>query len=386
MGVAADISGAPGGVEVAQSSIVDSATAVHEILDQIRADEAVFSFVFFGPTHDAEVVAKAQADRVGARGVAGSTAGELSGAGFTHGGMVGLALHGAHVRAASTVVQSLGSLSLMPVTNIAQDLARRIGRRAEELDPSRHMWLLLFDGLSGKEDFLTPYFARHAPRIPIVGGSVADDGEFERASLIFDGHVYEDAATVVLIEYSRPFELLHHTHMEFTEHSFEVTNTARSGRLLMELDGRPAREVYAEALGVKPCELTLELTGHRPFGYRFKGRPFPCSVMTAVEEGLLLAYSVQLGDTLHLLRPTDLVGRTRAEMRAAIDKLGARGGEPRAGLLFNCFGRYLEARFDGTVEPLAEALHQLPICGLNTYGEQFAARHMNHSLTGVLFG
>lgn len=378
---------APGDeIEIGFSGRDYTPDAIADVLAQVRADEAALVLVFYGPTHDERAVASALRTCNASCAIAGSTAGELSCAGFTQGTMSAVALHGPHVRAASTVVTQLRTMSLMPIPALAQSLARQLGRRLTDLSPRHHTWLLLFDGMSGREDFFTPYFARHAPKLPIVGGSFADGGSFDRTTFVADGRVRTDAVCVLLLEYERPFELLHHTHMEFSRHWHRVTKTRDGGRTLVELDGRPARDVFAAALDVDPADLPLAVTGRHPFGYRFKGRPFPCSIMRAGEEGFLLAYSVQVGDQLNLLQPVEMVQKSRDTVAETTQRLVARGGEPRAALLFHCLGRYLEAKSEGTIEPLFEALAQAPLCGLNTYGEQFGARHMNHSLTGIIFG
>lgn len=379
-------SAVPQPVEIFHSKAQDTRVAVEETLDGVRADTAKLTLLFYSPAHDARIVSEVCGRRIGSRGVAGSTAGEITSTGFHHGTMVAIALHGSGVRAATTLIPRLDEMSLIPVGNIASELAARIGRDVEDLDPTRHIWMMLFDGMSGQEDFVTPVFATHSPRLPLVGGSFGDEDQFGRVSLAFDGRPYSGAGAIVLLEYDRPFQLLHHTHLEFSEHWFEVTRTAQGGRVLLELDGRPAKEVYAETIGVGVDELDLDVTGHNPFGYRFKGRPFPCSVMVTLDEGLFLAYSVQVGDTLNLLQPVNMVGKTRTVVRGAIGDLEKRGGTPRAMLLFHCLGRYLEGRHDDLLDPLFAALNQLPLCGLNTYGEQFGSRHMNHSVTGILFG
>ncbi len=373
-------------VEVSHSTDTDTRAAVDAVLDAVGADSAALTLLFYSPRHDARVVAEVLGRRVGRRGLAGSTAGEITSSGFHHGTMTALALRGPDVRASATLLPRIDDMSLIPVSNIASELAAGIGRDVGELDPRRHIWMMFFDGLSGQEDFVTPVFATQAPRLPLIGGSFADEAQFGRVSMAFDGRPYSGAGAVVLLEYDRPFQPIHHTHLEFTDDWFEVTKTARGGRVLVELDGRPARAAHAEALGLTADQLTSQIAQHHPFGYRFKGRPFPCSVMLPLDDGLFLAYSVQVGDRLNLLRPVEMVAKTKHVVGQAITDLEARGGSPQAMLLFHCLGRYVEARNDGIVQPLFDALNQVPLCGLNTYGEQFGARHMNHSVTGILFG
>ena len=374
-------------VRVATSAARDTRTAMGAVLDELGADDAVLTLLFHSPSHDAKVVAEILAARTGERSVAGTTAGEISSLGFAHDTITGIAFHGSHVRAAVGVIPRLSHLSLVPVRHLAVDLAERLGLDPAELDPASHAWLLLVDGLSGQEDLVTPFFARFAQHLPLVGGSLADEDQFDTVILSHDGQTYSDAAAVILLEYTRPFELIHHTHMEMTEHFFEVTRVSQGGRVIEELDGRTAVEAYAAALGIEPEDVTIEVTGFHPLGRRFRGRAFPCSIMQPLPDGSFhMAYSVQHGERLHLLEPVDMVEKSAAVMSEALDRLHARGATPQAALLFNCMGRYIEMQTCDLVDPVFEALHQAPLCGLNTYGEQFATMHMNHSLTGIVFG
>ena len=372
-------------VRVASSQAQDTELAMQEVLAAVGAASASFSFVFYSPAHDAEVVAS-QLEPFGVRAIAGSTAGEIGPGGFMHGGISAVALHGPHSRAAVRILPHLADFSLLRASGLAAELARDLGHTVDQLDPNRHIWVLLLDGLSGREDFFTPFFATHAPRLPLVGGSFGDDFQFGRVTLAHDGRVHASAGAVLLLEYDRPFEVIHHTHLEFTENWYEVTDTENGGRLLTGLDGQPAVEVYASGLGVSPEELAPEVTSLHPFGYRFKGRPFPCSIMRSQGIGLHLAYSVQRGDRLNVLRPVALVEKSKSAIAAPIESLRARGAAPHAMLAFHCLGRYHEAEHLGVVSELFDAMNQLPIAGLNTYGEQFGSRHMNHSLCGILFG
>jgi hypothetical protein len=110
--------------------------------------------------------------------------------------------------------------------------------------------------------------------------------------------------------------------------------------------------------------------------------------MRANDDGsMLLAYGVQVGERLTLLEPTDLVESTAKALEAAVDDFKHEAGHgPESILTFHCLGRYREANRLGVVGPLFDALNVAPIVGLNTYGEQYGAMHMNHSVTAIMFG
>jgi hypothetical protein len=375
-------------VRVGVSHRADTAEAIDELLDQLHADRASFTFVFFSPDHDARTVSRRLDKRVGPRGVGGTTAGELSNLGFSHGTISGMSLHGDHVRVAADVIPNLDELSLLPLVHLPDEFARRLGHTKEDLEPSRHTWMLLSDGLSGNEELLTPFFMQSAPETNLVGGSLGDESRHERVELVYHGRTYTNAAALLLLEYDGPFEILHHNSLEFRETQLEVTSVSRSGRVLNELDGRPAAEAYAEAIGLEPEALTPSIMASNPLGFPFRGRPFTCSIVARLKGGRLqTGNAVHPGDTLRLLGSDDLVGSTRRYVSKALDDFESDWGTPAQGALyFNCVMRYIESRAGEEAEELSRALNQVPMAGLNTYGEQWDAIHTNHSLTGMLFG
>ncbi|MBA2665368.1 MAG: FIST C-terminal domain-containing protein [Bradymonadaceae bacterium] len=376
-------------VVVASSTLVDTAAAIEEVLDALEAEAAALTFVFFDRCYDAEIIARVLDRRTQERGIGGTTAGEISNAGFRTGSITAMSLHGEDVRASVEIVAQLRRLSLVPLVSLPHKLAEGIGRSLDELSADRHMWISLIDGLSGKEDLFVPFFVQAARRVPLIGGSLSDGEHFCQVFLVHHGRVYSDAAAVVLLEYPYGFQPIHHTHLVFSEHWLTVTRVSEGGRVIEMLDGMPAHLAFAHAMGVSPHQVTTGLTGRYPLGYRFRGRPFPYSIMQTRDDGSFgMAHSVQVGERLNILMPQDLTDQSARAIEEAIGQLEQQtpGRQPQALLLFNCLGRYFEAKAQGMVGELFEAIHQAPVCGFNTYGEQFTSMHMNHSLTGVVFG
>lgn len=374
-------------VRVASSAEPDTASAMRALLQQLGAESAKLTLVFYGANHNATVLAR-ELDRVaGGRGVAGSTAGELNSTGFARGSISGISFHGSGVRAAVEVIPQLRELSLIPIVHLPGKLARGIGRSKGELNPQRHLWLFLLNGRSGKEDLLTPFFMNAAPRVNLVGATLSDGKEDRDARLVHHGRVYRDAAATILLEYDGPFEPFHNVHVEMTDICLEITRTSRDGRHIERLDGQPALTAYARALGVDPEQLDAALLATHPLGYRFRGQPMPVSIAGLGADGALrVGATVQTGQILHILKARELVETSRQCIQSAIERVREGGNTPEALLIFNCRQRHCEAAQTQQVDALAQALTQVDVCGLNCSGEQFGTMHLNHSMTGVVFG
>lgn len=377
-------------VQVASNAHPDTKTAIDQLLEELDAANAALTVVFYGARHDDLTIARALEPVTGARGVAGTTAGELNSQGFAHQTMSGIAFHGSGVRASVELLPQLKELSLIPVVHLPERLCRGIGRQKSGLDPRRHLWLFLFNGESGKEELLTPFFMNAAPRVNLVGATLADGSHGVRARLVHDGRVYRDAAVIVLLEYAGAFETFHDTHVVMTPRRVEVTRVRRDGRHIMQLNDKPALDVYAEALGIAPEAVTPAVLAMHPLGYRFRGQPFPISIgQIGAERSLRVGSTVQAGQRLHILDAQNLVASSERCIDEVVERV-APAANPNASLdallIFNCRLRHIEARETGQLAALTRALCKGPVCGLNSNGEQFATMHLNHSMTGVAFG
>jgi hypothetical protein len=166
-----------------------------------------------------------------------------------------------------------------------------------------------------------------------------------------------------------------------------VTEAEPTRRRVSRIDGYPAIEVLARVAGFDEAKLRAEplvLLGAEPVVFGFVAGPtiFMRSVMTVIGDNLLLAGSLEEGTIIYPMRPGDLVDETRRGIEAALRTVE----QPEGLLLFNCGGRMWEATSQGRVAELARAMLPIRGAGFTTYGEQFRAVHLNHTLTGLVFG
>jgi hypothetical protein len=255
--------------------------------------------------------------------------------------------------------------------------------------------------------------------VPVAGGSSADnalDGSWKQ----FTGEgVYNDAVVVSTLFPSTEIMFAFHSGYEPTDAKGLITKTggyeatgnkgiatATSQRTLLEIDGRPAAEVYNEWTGRLINDMLgkaghiLELTTLHPLG-RVAGHigevPFfqlchPDSVTP--ENGLTLFADIAAGDEIVLMRGTVDSLITRAG-RVAISAMETHmaGPEDVAGaLVVYCAGCMLtvQDRLGEVVDSIREALPGVPFLGTFTYGEQGCFlnggnRHGNLMISVLLF-
>ena len=140
------------------------------------------------------------------------------------------------------------------VTGIGSDIAgsgRELARRAMDAaggDRSPHSALLvLADGMAGDmQDLLTGMYRVTGARVPVVGGAAADDRTFSGTYVFFGDEVMQDAAVAVWIGSEQPLRVI--AGRGWQPQTLPMLVTRVNGAVVEEIDGRPAAEVFTEAV------------------------------------------------------------------------------------------------------------------------------------------
>lgn len=255
--------------------------------------------------------------------------------------------------------------------------------------------------------------------VPVAGGSSADnrlDGSWKQFTA---DAVYSDAVVVTALFPSTEVMFAFHSGYEPTDAKglitkaggYEATGnkgiaTATNQRTLMEIDGRPAAEVYNEwTEGLIGGMLgkgghILGLTTLRPLG-RVAGHigevPYfqlshPDSV--TAENALTLFSDMAAGDEIVLMRGTvdSLITRAGRVATAAMETHRANPEDVAGALVVYCAGCMLtvQDRLGEVVASIRDALPGIPFLGTFTYGEQGCFlnggnRHGNLMISVLLF-
>ena len=184
------------------------------------------------------------------------------------------------------------------------------------------------------------------------------------------------------------------------------TVSKAEGRTLLEIDGRPAAQVYNEWSGGKYSDVVssggnvLARTTLHPLARevgKVGGVPYyQLSHPDAVtEQGALSLFTdIAEGDDIVFMEGTEdsLVSRAGRVAAAALDTYDANVDDIAGALVVYCAGCMLtvQARMDEVVAGLREALPGVPFLGLFTFGEQgcFVGgenRHGNLMISVLLF-
>jgi hypothetical protein len=366
----------------ARSAQTDSALAASELVAGLGAADPTCIVFFAAHEHDGAVLGGALKGRFPrARVIGCSSNGEFCDRGYGKGGAVAIALGPDKVRRAAVALVSLADGVEAGVVRAAASLSRELGADLRELSPERYAGLALLEGATGREEEINAALGNVSPIVSFVGGSAGDNITFSTTWVFADGEHGTDACALMVLELLVPHVILKTCNYVETEQTTTVTKV--SGRIVLELDGRPAAERYAELIGAAPDKLGFGDFMAHPLGLMIDGEPWLRSGVKVVDGGgLFFACSMLEGTQFHLMKGVDLVEDARAKLAAAAAALG---GPPGGAIFFNCAYRMIEAQVRGSEAAYHALLSTLPHVGLHTNGESYIG-HINQTLTGLLLG
>ncbi len=304
-------------------------------------------------------------------------------------GVVGLGLYGDWVRAGIGVATDLSGAALTHSHDAVHRAAAALGTSADALEPGRHVAITMVDGRYDREEAFCIGTAAAAPRIRFVGGCTSTDlahGDGAsprtsmRTSVWVNGEVLTDAGVVVVLESDQPFHAVTSAHLVPTE--LKTVVTAVSGRVIEQLDGRPAAPRLRQLIASIGDRLDEPRPTHA-FARYINGVPYVRSLHEISGDHLVLTCAVEPGHVLRIMQPGDLLGTTRRDLATATTRVG---GSIAAFLAFSSTGRHDEAVARGTDRELAAAYAACNAVGFHTPSEQSGMLLVNHTLTGLAIG
>jgi hypothetical protein len=257
---------------------------------------------------------------------------------------------------------------------------KHYGVSSHELDPSRHVGIVLVDGLCRREEALMDRIG-DLTMVNFIGGSAGDDFQFRQTQVYANGRAYTNAAVMALVRPLIPFTFVKTQSFVPLDRKLLVTGANEEAREVISFDGKPAAQAYAEALGVTTDEIPSRLK-HNPLGLIMDdGVPFVRSPQRIQGNSMIFYCGIRQGMELSLLEATDIISDTRAALDEARAKIG-----PLSGLIsFNCIMRIQELEQNGLTGEYGELFRDIPTAGLGTYGEQFIG-HISQTATMLVFG
>lgn len=346
----------------------------------LGAEPLAVLFLFVSPDADLAALAARLAAVFGALPVVGcTTAGEITGQGYSEGGILAVGLPASLYAATPLVIPDLGRIE-------PEALIGKLIRARQGLQRARPGWegefaFLLVDGLSVREDELAASLARGLGPVPLFGGSAGDGTRFRATHVLAGGQVLRNAAVVTLVRTAARVKVFSLDHLRPTERRMVVTEADPARRIVRQINAEPAAREYARLLGKDPGQLDTFTFAAHPVVVRIGGTHHVRAIQQVHPNGDLVFFSaIDEGVVLTLAEPSDMV----THLARALEGLVAEGqGAAPAILACDCILRRLEAQEKQQAGAVSALLRRHGVVGFSTYGEQLNAMHVNHTMTGV---
>jgi len=366
-------------VATAFSVSADPVAAVAEVRTGLSSVDPALVLAFSSPALAPDVVASKLASAFPGARVAGCTsAGEIVSGHMLKGSLVAMAFDAAHVP--DLDVQVVRGLSGgVDVSAAFAGFAEHFGQSVASMPLSDYVGIVLVDGLSGAEERLMEAIGDRT-NVVFVGGSAGDDVAFKQTHVFADGEALSDAAVLILMKPGVGFSVLKTQSFVPTSATLVATKTDEAAREVLEFDGRPAVEAYAEAVGLPAANASDGFMGH-PVGLMSGDEPYVRSPQQVLDNGAIRFYcNIVQGMQLSVLDSTDIIADTREMLSGAEADMSGMS----ALVNFNCILRTLELDSKGLSGAYGDLFTAIPTVGFSTYGEQYFG-HINQTATMLAF-
>ncbi len=361
-------------MQVAQAPVSDPGALDH-IVSALGPGPFALVMLFISPSGDAQALATQAAKLFPGINVIGcTTAGEISGKGYTEGEIVAIGLPAALFAVETIFVPDLNHL---PREMLVSDMIRarqRLARTRPEWDGE--FAFLMVDGMSLREDELTSALSLGLGPVPLFGGSAGDGLRFRETRVLHNGQAHRNAAVLTFVRTACAVRVFNLDHLVPSDVRMVVTEADPSQRIVRQINASPAAPEYARLLGKDPTQLTTFTFAAHPVVVRIGGRHHVRSIQRMAANGDLVFFSaIDEGLVLTLAEPMNMVTHLQTEL----DRLG----KPAAILACDCILRRIEAEEKQMFGQISSVLQSHNVVGFSTYGEQMGALHVNQTMTGV---
>jgi hypothetical protein len=350
-----------------------------EISDQLGFFDTEFLIFFASSKFAEEEISKKMQETFPVSQVIGcSTAGEIIQGKLLNNSVVAMAFNSEAIEDVKIeIVENLADEG--PVKNAFDSFSKYFGVPMSELDPAKHVGLILVDGLSCAEEILMERIG-DMTNVTFIGGSAGDDLKFKSTYVYAKGKSYPNAAVLALLKPRKEFTFVKAQSFCDLNKTLEVTKADEAKREVSEFNGKPAAVAYAEAVGASIEDAPKKFM-HNPLGLVIDGEPYVRSPQQIKDDGSMTFYcSVLEGTELSLLESTDIIKDTKNAVKQAEEELGSISGI----ININCILRTLELQQKNLADDYEKIFSNIPTVGLSSYGEQYIG-HINQTATMLVF-
>jgi hypothetical protein len=260
-----------------------------------------------------------------------------------------------------------------------------------DLPTDKYFSLSFMDFNSKAEEQLFDKLGEYS-NIILLGGTAADDWLFQHTGIYAKGKYYRDAAVVGLFKSKVKFgfEKIETVAEVTVDKPLTVTKSDMTNKILYEIDGRPAAEVYCEMNGLDYAKLSkvrdsngihVDFRKH-PLGIHIEGEKFLRDVFFIDEANgsLVMICNIPEGLPVYFYEINDIIGNTRTQ----IENIRKKYNNISCMLTLLCSNMYEDIKRETTVEEYSSLFDGINSVGYCTYGEYYTVP-VNHTTTVLVW-
>ena len=308
--------------------------------------------------------------------IGGTTAGEISTAGFSTGSVVIMAFSNEELEFATGIGHDMSIDETSCSIEMANDILKKVA-----FDPNASL-LVFPNGMGGDGlkvlDGLQLVLGKD---FEITGGYLGDDEWFESTFQYYNGMVYKDAIVGLMVIKKKGVKTGIGVRSGFTSIGNSFICTSSEGNVVKEFEHTNALELYKDFLGEERAARLPGVCLEYPFGIIDRNTSdngenlfqLRCGLSVDHDKGTIaLAASIPEGSevTLTIASRSDIINGAREAAEQA--KKSLEGATPQAIIMFSCVGRkiVLGRRIQEEIDAVQQCIGQdVPLIGFYTYGE-----------------
>lgn len=354
----------------------DPQRAIREVAAQIFQPDSALNIIYFTNEYIDNALAPSFRHLLKGPLIGCSTARLVGAGGYKQSGISGLSLQSEHLDAFPYLIPHLSTATTY-IEKISAEVKQQTDRTALPA-----FGLLLIDGLSLREEFLTASLYRSLGNIPIIGGSAGDMLEFKETFILFEAALYKDAAVFTTFLTSLPFITFKQQHFKPTSTRLVITEADPAKRIVHEINGENAVKAYADAISVPIKDLNASVFSTNPLILKLLDDYYIRSIADIENESLRFYCAIDKGLVLtvgHGHFNPDVMVKDLKEIEKCIGRISVIIG-------CDCILRRLEMDSQGLLAVTGKRMAEQKVYGFSTYGEQFNSVHVNQTFTGIAIG
>lgn len=374
--------------EVVISRKGDVQSVVDELCGKLKRSPDSYNAIIFmaAINYDFALLSKKIKERFPKSEVIGaSTAGEISPTGFTNNSVVLTTMSDSSTKVKGFLVEN-GSRYPISSKSRIENAVRECGIRTNDANSGKDAFAIAFiNGVyNAEESILTTFYSViKNDKFPLGGGTAGFTGSEAKTFVSYNGMTTQDGAAFLLVKTQCKFDVRQEDIFNSTGKSVFVSESDVVNRTIAKFDGRPAKTVYAEKLGVSESEAE-KMTFENPFG-RYLNDELHIAALAGFspDKKISLFARVVPNSTLEIMKigdPLEKCDETCSGIKSVLN--------PKFTLLMTCITRTMAFERMRISDKIIQKYNSTfpTFAGFSAYGEQLGRIHCNQTLVSVVIG